>query len=332
MKNSRETRICPICKNDFVAMKISKQTYCSLRCQIVWQKENPKSGKENPHYKHSLTDEQRKQNCEWCGEIFYPKVGRIGLAKFCSLKCKRAWYAEVWSKNPEWKEKKSIQAAKQMKDRKQNESAPQAKINIVLDKLGIKYEREKCFHNLSVDNYLIDFNLIIEVMGTFWHCDVRKYDEIVYPNQKRRIKMDKIKSSYFKTCRIPVLYLWEEEVTDNLELCEKLILDFVSKNGKLENYHSFNFNLLKNKKIKLNKEIIIPYMEYTSEEIQELMTIELKEKMSKKQKDKWIIFQCENCGKEKEQLFAHYKKSKNHFCSLSCSSRFLKSRNTTNLD
>jgi hypothetical protein len=40
--------------------------------------------------------------------------------------------------------------------------------------------------------------------------------------------------------------------------------------------------------------------------------------MSKKQQDKWIAFNCEVCGKEREELISHYNLHKHHYCSKEC--------------
>ena len=52
--------------------------------------------------------------------------------------------------------------------------------------------------------------------------------------------------------------------------------------------------------------------------INEYVNIQLNPKISKKQQDKWIIFNCEICGKEHEQLISHYNKSTHHCCSYEC--------------
>ena len=43
-------------------------------------------------------------------------------------------------------------------------------------------------------------------------------------------------------------------------MCKKLILEYINKNGILENYHSFNY-VIDDGKLKLNKDIIISYQE-----------------------------------------------------------------------
>ena len=70
--------------------------------------------------------------------------------------------------------------------------------------------------------------------------------------------------------------------------------------------------------------LIIPYMEYDSEDIRNITDTTVKEKMSHKQLDKWITYNCEYCGEEKEQLISHYNTSENHYCSNEC--RFMATR------
>lgn len=59
-----------------------------------------------------------------------------------------------------------------------------------------------------------------------------------------------IKNKY----NIDILYLWETDVNENLELCRKLISLYVHNNGILENYHSFNYILNENNELELLKE------------------------------------------------------------------------------
>jgi hypothetical protein len=65
-------------------------------------------------------------------------------------------------------------------------------------------------------------------------------------------------------------------------------------------------------------------MELDIEEVNILTNIETKKIMSKKQLDKWIVFDCEFCGNKKEELICHYNKSKHHFCSYECMRNFRK--------
>ena len=60
---------------------------------------------------------------------------------------------------------------------------------------------------------------------------------------------------------IKILYLWETDINDNKEMCEKLILEYIKRNGDLKNYHSFNYYLDKNGELLLRTDLIIPYQE-----------------------------------------------------------------------
>lgn len=316
-KETYEFRICPICKKEFETPKISSKTYCSLLCQIEWQKQYPKTGKDHHSYKH---DVNHTIICEWCGISFETGAYQASHGKrFCSIKCKREWFSQVWSQTDEWKQNRREWAVDLMENTFMDNpmTSPQIIVNNILDDLKIKFINEKGYKNVSVDNYLIDYNLIIEVMGTYWHCDYRKYQIIPYDRQVTRIKMDKIKHSYIKNIEnIEILYLWEKDLLEKYDMCCKLVEEYIKGNGKLNNYHSFNYEISKNKLIQANS--IMPYMEWEIENLNKIIDISVKEKRSQKQQDKWTIFNCEFCGEEKEELTCHYILHEHHFCCIKC--------------
>jgi len=268
--------------------------------------------------------------CEWCGKDFLTGAWKIknGFSKFCSIECRRDWYAKVWSQDEDWKQNRREFAVNQLENKEIGiVSKPQIIINDILSDLGINFINEKSYKSITVDNYLIDFNLIIEVMGTYWHCDNRKYKEINYPNQVRRIKMDKTKHTFIKSSEnIEILYIWEKDINSDIDLCKNLILKYINNNGDLENYHSINYSYTNNI-VYLNEEIIIPYMDWNIVELNKIVDIKTKERMSGKQLNKWITFNCEVCGKEKEELISHYNKKKHHCCSRKCASIFRRGKN-----
>ena len=59
---------------------------------------------------------------------------------------------------------------------------------------------------------------------------------------------------------IEILYLWENDIYNNINLCRKIIEEYINNNGVLINYHSFNYSI-KNNKIMLNDNIIIPFQD-----------------------------------------------------------------------
>lgn len=318
-----ESRKCIICESEFEARrKDEKHTLCSLKCQIEWQRQNPRSGALNPRY---LDNVNHEIICEWCGTTFTRNAYQVkNGARFCSNECRREWYAKVWSQRDEWKQNRREWAISLLENNKisHTNSGAQILVNSLLNKLNIDYQSEKPYNQqCSVDNYLTDSNLVIEVMGTFFHCDIRKYQTIPYSSQVTRIRMDKIKHSLLKNYYgINILYLWENDLNNNLILCERLIQKYIESNGVLENYHSINYLMVNNNLI-LNDDIILPYMDWDIEKLNTRIKLETKEKICKKQQDKWVTYNCEYCGKEKEELISHYEKKKHHFCSVNCSSQ-----------
>jgi ribosomal protein L28 len=308
---------CPICGKSFETRKNDQRTYCSLQCQIEWQKQYPKTGKDHHSYKHDM---EHTVICDWCGISFEAGAYQVSHGKrFCSNDCRRDWFAKDWSQREEWKQNRREWAVNLMENTFMNNpmTSPQIIVNNILNDLKIKFINEKGYKNVSVDNYLIDYNLIIEVMGTYWHCDHRKYETIPYDMQVTRIKMDKIKHSYIKNIEdIEILYLWEKDLCDNYELCYNLVKEYIDKNGKLNNYNSFNYKII-NGNI-LNANTVKPYMDWDIDDLNKIIDISVKEKISKKQQDKWTIFNCEYCEKEKEELTSHYILHKHHFCCMEC--------------
>lgn len=317
-KNQKwELRICEICTTEFECKKVSSQRFCSHKCQSQWQSQTL-VGENANNFNKDYSIEDRTIECEWCQTNFTVKPYEIGKSRFCSNTCRQAWYANVYSQTEEWKEQSKINAIRILENGliSKTNTKPQKIINEILDDLNINYINEKGFNYCAVDNYLVDYNLIIEVMGTYWHVDNRFYPKINYEIQVNRIKMDKIKNkNLLKDYNINVLYLWEYDIINNKELCKKLIKEYINNDGILSNYHSFNYNDM----LLLNKDIIIPYMEWDIKELHNIIDLTVKEKMSKKQQDKWIKFNCEVCGKEKEELISHYNKKEHHFCSRECS-------------
>lgn len=256
-KKTYEDRVCEICGEFFHVSKKSTQRFCSVECQNFWQTQQV--GIKNPRFL------SKSVNCDYCGNDFYMQKHRIGLYnhKFCSEKCKRMWYSEIFSQDKKWKEESRKRAVRILENgQSDTNTKPQQMINFLLDDMHISYINEKAFVYYAVDNYLNEHNLIIEVMGDFWHCHPMKYTtENIRDIQKKRIPKDKAKHTYLKNnYNIEILYLWEDDIYNSLEVCKLLIDKYISNKGILDNYHSFNYHL-ENKDLILNNDIIIPYQD-----------------------------------------------------------------------
>lgn len=319
-KQSWEFRKCEICEEEFECLKSVTQRFCSIQCQGIWQSQYL-IGENSPGYNHEFSKEDRTIICEWCKNPFEVSPHKIDIAKYCSDKCRQEYFSNVLSQTPEWKERSRKNAVRNLENKVwDTNTGIQILVNDFLNELDINYKNEKGFIHFAVDNYLIDFNLIIEVMGSYWHCDHRIYNNINYEMQVNRIRMDKIKHTFLlKNYGIETLYLWEKDIENDPQLCKNLILHYVNNNGIIDNYNSFNYTF--DNKLNINNIINIPYMDWDIEDLKLIIDTSVKEKMSHKQQDKWITYNCEYCGNEKEMLIGHYNIQKHHYCSRECTQK-----------
>lgn len=251
-EQAREIRVCEVCGKEFECKKISEQRFCSHECQNQWQ--TTLVGELNSHFTQELT------TCTYCGKSFYARQYKLnsGQNLFCSADCRRRWFAEIYSQSEEVKEFHRKNILKSFKEGKHSklETKPQIIVNNILDNNSILYEREYDLTYYSLDNFLIDSGLMIEVMGDYWHCNPIKYKDFQYDSQKETMRKDKAKHTYIKNYYdVEVLYLWESDIVNNEEMCEKLIFEYIKKNGVLQNYHSFNY-VLNNNTLSLSDNII----------------------------------------------------------------------------
>lgn len=79
---AHERRCCPHCQSEFTPT-IRSQVYCGRDCQTVANRVRL-SPAWNEKMKASRAAKRPPRACEWCGEVFTPKMT---LAKFCSKRC-----------------------------------------------------------------------------------------------------------------------------------------------------------------------------------------------------------------------------------------------------
>lgn len=276
LNKKRSTKKCLCCGNIYEYNLRDKFTskFCSNDCKITWQRKNSLKGKDNPQFKRI------KVKCDWCEKYFYKRRDRILRTNnnFCCNEC----YVK-WNKNVYWKDENNINKSRERMSKllesgrySNANTSIQKKINNLLDLEGIEYKNEKSFKYYNIDNYIVKNSLCIECMGRFWHCDSRFYDRIKNNIQKNRINKDKTKRKYIKNKHsIDILYLWEDDINNEINICRKLIFKYIQNDGGLENYHSFNYYIDNNGCLQLKNKLIKAYMEYDKEELEKF--IELKE-------------------------------------------------------
>lgn len=238
-KQTYEIRKCIICEKEFECQKISTQQLCSPECQCKWQ--TTRTGELNPRY----TSIHYK--CDWCGKEYIMKKYKLKQKNhFCSWDCQREWYAKEYSQTEEHKQESRERAIHMLENGQMPfvYTKPQILINNILDNNHIEYHNDYNIKYYSVDNYLDQSKLMIEVMGDYWHSNPLVFD---YNNlnevQLKRIPKDKAKHTYVKNkYNVEILYLWEYDINKNLDKCEELIKEYINNNGVLQNYHSFNYD------------------------------------------------------------------------------------------
>lgn len=312
---------CAFCNKKYKIKKslFESSRFCSRKCKGDYESEN-KSGANNPNYVKRYTI-----SCGWCGKTLKRTAAYLKSRNmnFCNKDCRNNWHSEVYVKQQDVINRNRKILLSNLTNGKISftESKPQVIIDKLLNTKEIKFEKEKVLGKWSVDLFLTNYNLLIEINGGFWHADNRYYKNINYDIQLKRIKYDKRKNTYLRNKKYYVLYLWEDDIYNNIRLCEKLIDDFINNKGKLMNYHSFNYSLKKDE-LTLKNEIIRPYIEWSIEELSKITDTTTRSKANNYQPEKHIKFNCLNCNKEKIRYKHYYDKFNKLFCSLNCSKEY----------
>ena len=272
-------------ENEMSAYMSTNHHYCNYDCYWKHKPETVGHGENNVCYKRIKT---QCTNCKKEIDVIpydYNKTNEFGdHHNFCSQECYWEYRSNYYvgeksvgfnrTITDEQRERMRLTIIKNSRSSKRFDSKIQLTINDVLDKHNIKYEREYIIKYYAIDNYLTESNLMIEVMGDYWHTSPLKYNEkkyIISELQQNGLKHDKQKHTYIKTHNnVEILYLWEYDIEHNLDMCEALILKYISSNGNLENYHSFNWNY-ENGILSINNEIIVPYQDMKIDEYRHLI-------------------------------------------------------------
>ena len=255
-RRGTEERTCEHCGRPFVARLSVPQRFCSVECQAEWQRQLV--GPLNPRY---TSVEHR---CDYCGKVHTVRPYKLSQEHlFCSTKCRRDWYANVWSQDDAWRKRSRERAVEILSSGvvSQTHSKPQELVDSMLDGIGVRYTREKPIGTYSIDNYLDDYGLCIEVMGDFWHTNPNKYIAPKYDKQIIATSRDVRKREYIKSVTgCYPLYLWESDIMKRLDMCAALVSKYIEACGMLQNYNSFNYTL-DGDDLVLNQNIVSTFQE-----------------------------------------------------------------------
>lgn len=328
---NKPVKNCEQCEKEYKVDKyyLESSRFCSAKCLAEWQSIAFKGEGS------SVYVERVEVKCEWCNKSIYRTPNRVSKLKynFCDTECKNTWHSEVYVKTEEFRELMSNVALNNLAQGKYKftDTQPHRAIKELLDDLRINYKCEYVIGKFSFDLYLTNYNLLIEVNGGYWHCDPRLYKEVNYIQQLNRIIQDKKKRTFVRNSyKSKILYLWELDINTDIDVCKELIMRFIEGKGKLKDYNSFNYFLDENDSLRLEKSIIKSYMDISNDELMKITDLTVRKERTGYDPLKNIVFNCDNCGKEKLQNLKYYLKSENHFCSTLCKNLFQQIGNDTN--
>lgn len=85
----------------------------------------------------------------------------------------------------------------------------------ILDKLGIKYQWQYYAPDIKryFDYYLTEYQILIEIDGTYWHGKGLTYEE-KNPTQKKNEYVDKVKNYWAAEHGIVLIRIWEDDINE----------------------------------------------------------------------------------------------------------------------
>jgi very-short-patch-repair endonuclease len=100
----------------------------------------------------------------------------------------------------------------------------EVKINEYLTSEGISFKYNFPFNNFRVDFYLIDYNLVVECDGDYWHGNPKFYNINNFnPIQQKNFDRDRRKEEMLKSNNIKFIRFWEYDIKNNFNTVKKII-------------------------------------------------------------------------------------------------------------
>lgn len=99
-----------------------------------------------------------------------------------------------------------------------------------LKDLSLRYVKQYEVGRMTLDFYLPDFNLAVEVNGDFWHCNPDIYGKTkpIHKYHERIIAKDKRKLKQLDALGYEVLIIWENDISENKDVAFKPLEELAS--------------------------------------------------------------------------------------------------------
>ena len=126
---------------------------------------------------------------------------------------------------PEKNEKQILQQARKLKLTTRRSTLPEKIVEDILKKINVDYKKE---FRVAKGKYIVDFvisDVAIEVQGDYWHVNPKFYRENdkLTTAQIKNVIRDKEKKCFLENLGYKMLYIWEDELKNNIIQCEEII-------------------------------------------------------------------------------------------------------------
>lgn len=201
-----------------------KNCFCSKECKAEWDSFHF-IGEGNANYQGGDIE----KTCEYCGKKYYVQKHRDGRTRFCSRDCVNAWQKDVLAFDKDWLDFRRNVGIKTMQQQKNRYTKPELITREYLDEHNILYYHQHKMHDMFVvDFYLYELDIVIEVLGDYWHGNPKFYGESedkiplkdwqITTRQKDQRKYNHLINEGHK-----VFMLWEDDIYKNINECMRLL-------------------------------------------------------------------------------------------------------------
>lgn len=193
---------CPVCGKEFETFPSAVKRgakFCSMVCRNTVRKGATAGEK---HY--AWNGGKIERICEVCGDKFSVKreqIRRTG-AKFCSLNCRSIFNVRH--------------------NHGKNSTDIENKIEVLLQKIGVSYEKQVALHGIALVDFLLPNQKIIQCDGDYWHS---------LPLTKER---DCRQDAQLKMRGYEILRLLGSEIKHNIDDCEREILRILTVENRAD--------------------------------------------------------------------------------------------------
>jgi G:T-mismatch repair DNA endonuclease (very short patch repair protein) len=220
VKTNKIQKTCLICNKPYevIPTQSEKSVACSRKCHSIWQSKYLIGDNAN-NYRGG----NRTKKCICCGEDYEcEKPSQVKTRKFCSKNCKNKYWTENTLHNKEFSKAWFIGNEKsRMRQAEGKETLPEKLVREWLQENNIEYIQEQgFFRKYFADFFVPKNNIIIEVMGDYWHGNPNIYGNNKKPlnnEQVNRIQKDKEKRSDFQKFGFKYYEIWESDIYENVD-------------------------------------------------------------------------------------------------------------------